>query len=103
MTPQEIAAEVEHDTAYHAAEMRLYRCLEPDHTAPTVTARVKAFAARSCACARGDAACLDKVKLDFDRYLEVAWLLQEDYSAADKQALQAAMRAFELCRNVGPT
>jgi len=103
MSQQEIAAEVGHDVAYHAAEMRLYNCLEPEHGASVVTARIKGFTERACACARTESACLDKVKADFDRYLEVAWLLQDDYTPADKQALSEQMRSFELCRQVGPT
>jgi len=103
MSQQAIAAEISHDAAYHAAAMRLYGCLEPEHSAPVVTARVKALAERACACPRTDTACLDKVKTDFDRYLEVAWLLQEDFTPADKQALGEQMRSFEICRQVGPT
>jgi hypothetical protein len=103
MSQQDIAAEIDHDMAYHTAQLRLYRCLEPEHSASAVTARAQAFAERACACARADAPCLDKVKVDFDRYLEVAWLLQDGYSSADKQALQDQMRKFEICRQVGPT
>ncbi|HEY1814237.1 MAG TPA: hypothetical protein VGG74_17920 [Kofleriaceae bacterium] len=103
VTQDEVAAEVDHDLAYHAAEMRLYGCLEPDHSAPTVIARVDAFAQRACACVRSDAACLDQVKAELDRYLEVAWLLQDGFTPADKQALTDQMRKFEVCRQVGPT
>jgi hypothetical protein len=99
---QAVAAGIEHDAAYHAAQMRLYKCLEPDHSAAAVTARVSAFAERACACARTDTACLDQVKVDFDRYLEVAWLLQDGYTPADKQALTEQMNRFERCRQVGP-
>ena len=102
MSQREITAEVSHDMAYHDAEMRLYGCLEPDHGAAAVTARVAAFADRACACDRADAPCLDKVKVDFDRYLEIAWLLQDDYTDADRDALQAQMRRFEICRQLGP-
>jgi hypothetical protein len=103
MSQQEIAAELGHDVAYHAAKMRLYSCLEPEHSAPVMTARIKAFAERACACTRTDTACLDKVKTDFDRYLEIAWLLQDEFTPADKQALGEQMRSFEICRQVGPT
>lgn len=36
-------------------------------------------------------------------YMEVAWLLQGDYTAADKEAVGEQMRSFEICRQVGPT
>jgi len=103
MSPQEIAAEVAHDAAYDATRKRIYNCLEPEHSAPGVTARVKAFAERACACARSDVPCLDTVKAAFDRYLEIVWMLQDDYTPADKQTLENQMRKFEICRQVGPT
>jgi hypothetical protein len=99
----ELTAGIEHDVAVHDAEMRLYGCLEPEHDAATVTARIRAFADRACACDRADTACLDTLHRDFDRYLEVAWLLQDGYTDADRQGLQAEMRRFEICRQVGPT
>ncbi len=103
MSQQEILAAIAHDVADHAAEMRLYQCLEPEHGAAAVTARVAAFAERACACARSDAGCLETVRADFDRYLEIVWLLQDDYTPADKQGLQDQMRKFEICRQVGPS
>lgn len=103
MTQDEIAAEIDHAAASHAAETRLYGCLEPDHSAPAMIARVDALTERACACDRADAACLDQAKADFDRYLEIAWLLQDGFTPADKQALTDHMRKFEICRQVGPT
>jgi len=102
MDLKEVADEVGHDAAYHAAYTRLLGCLQPDHSAAVVIARVKAFSDRACACARADTACLDTAKAELDRFLEVAWPQQAGYTRADKTALAAQLREFERCHEVGP-
>lgn len=103
MSPQEIADELANVVAEAAAAKRLYKCLEPDHSAAVMTARVEALSDRACTCARDNAACLDKVKADFHRYLDIAWLLQDDFTRADKDAVSRQMRSFEVCWQAGPT